>query len=65
MQAYDNQLMALLTDMELLQADIANKEVEIDQAKTDLQVAQMEEKQQYEAMKLRIQYMYENGDRTF
>lgn len=65
MQAYDNQLMALLTDMELLQADIANKEVEIDQAKTDLQVAQMEEKQQYEAMKLRIQYMYENGDRSF
>lgn len=65
MQAYDNQLMALLTDMELLQADISNKEVEIDQAKTDLQIAQMEEKQQYEAMKLRIQYMYENGDSSF
>ncbi len=62
MQEYDNQLMALLTDMELLQDDIADKEVEIEQAEADLELAQRNEQQQYEAMKQRIQYMYENGD---
>lgn len=65
MNAYDNQLMSLLTDMELLQTDMDNKEIEIDQAKTDLEVAKQEEQQQYEAMKQRIQYMYENGDQSF
>ncbi len=65
MKAYDNQLMALLTDMALLQEDIDNKEVEIDQAKTDLAIAEEEERTQYEAMKLRIQYMYENGNQSF
>ncbi len=65
MKAYDNQLMALLTDMALLQEDIDNKEVEIDQAKTDLAIAEQEERTQYEAMKLRIQYMYENGNQSF
>lgn len=65
MERYDNQLMSLLTDMDLLQSDIENKEVEIDQAKTDLEIAKTEEEQQYAAMKLRIQYMYENGDQSF
>lgn len=40
MAAYDEQLMSLLTDMELLKTDIDNKEGEIDQAKTDLAAAQ-------------------------
>ncbi len=65
MAAYDEQLMSLLTDMELLKTDIENKEGEIDQAKTDLAAAQEKEKKQYEDMKKRIQYMYENGDDTF
>lgn len=65
MNAYDNQLMSLLTDMDLLKSDIANKEVEIEEANAALDVAKMEEQSQYEAMKLRIQYMYENGDQSF
>lgn len=65
MQEYDNQLMSLLTDMELLKADIENQKVAIDQAKTDLAIAEQEEQQQYDAMKLRIQYMYENGNDSF
>ena len=65
MAAYDEQLMSLLTDMELLKTDIDNKEGEIDQAKTDLAAAQEKEQQQYADMKKRIQYMYENGDDTF
>lgn len=65
MADYDSQLMSLLTDMELLRTDMDNKELEVEQAKTSLQIAQMEEQQQYEAMKQRIQYMYENGDSSF
>ena len=65
MAAYDEQLMSLLTDMELLKTYIDNKEGEIDQAKTDLAAAQEKEQQQYADMKKRIQYMYENGDDTF
>ncbi len=65
MQAYDNQLMTLLTDMELLQADMENKDAEIDQAEASLEAAKQEERSQYEAMKLRIQYMYENGNQNF
>ncbi len=64
MQEYDNQLMVLLTDMELLQEDIAGKEEEIRQAEEELEIAQTDEQRQYEAMKQRIQFMYENGDRS-
>ncbi len=62
MEAYDDALMALLTDLTLLSEDIDNKEAEIDQAEADLEAAEQREVEQYEAMKLRIQYMYENSD---
>lgn len=62
MDAYDEALMALLTDLTLLEEDITNKQAEIDQAEADLEAAKQREAEQYEAMKLRIQYMYENGD---
>ena len=64
MDAYDDQLMALLTDMDLLENDMDAKQDEIDQANADLEVAQEKEQTQYNAMKTRIQYMYENGDST-
>lgn len=64
MARYDNQLMSLLTDMEILKSDIETQEQEIEQANADLEVARMEEQQQYDAMKLRIQYMYENGNKS-
>ena len=62
MEAYDAQLMGLLTDMELLDADIEEQQTRIEEADADLVVAKEEEKTQYEAMKTRIQYMYENSD---
>ena len=64
MNAYDNQLMNLLTDMEILKSDMEIQEQEIEQANADLEQAKCEEQQQYEAMKRRIQYMYENGNQT-
>ena len=65
MDAYDDQLMALLTDMDLLENDMDAKQDEIDQANADLEVAQEKEQTQYNAMKTRIQYMYENGDSNY
>ena len=65
MDAYDDQLMALLTDMDLLEHDIDAKQGEIDQANADLEVAQEKEQTQYNAMKTRIQYMYENSQTTY
>lgn len=62
MDAYDEALMALLTDLTLLEEDIEIKEAEIDQAEADLKAAEEKEAKQYDSMKLRIQYMYENSN---
>ena len=64
MAQYDSELMAVLTDLDILEGDIAIQEQEIAQANEDLETATALEKQQYEAMKLRIQYMYENGEQS-
>ena len=53
------------TDMDILQSDMDTQEQEIEQANADLENAKAEEQQQYDAMKQRIQYMYENGDQSF
>ena len=62
MDGYDEELMALLTDLSILEEDIMHKRQEIDQAQADLEAAKIKEATQYESMKLRIQYMYENSN---
>ncbi|MDO5382589.1 MAG: NlpC/P60 family protein [Eubacteriales bacterium] len=56
----EDQLAYLLTEMDKLELDMANKSAEIDQATSDLAVAEVVQKQQYDDMKLRIKYMYED-----
>ena len=51
----------LLADKKILEEDIEKTQIAIDQAKVDLDIAKKEEEAGYEAMKLRIQYMYENS----
>lgn len=58
-------LVDLLVEYEALQQDMKNQEKKIDQAGKDLEDAEEKEKQQYEDMKLRIKYMYENGEGSF
>ena len=58
-------LVDLLVEYEALQTDMENQEKEIDQAGKDLEKAEAKEKQQYEDMKLRIKYMYENGEESY
>lgn len=48
-----------------LQDQIGTKEGEIAVTKEELESARQTEEQQYEAMKLRIQYMYEKGDTNY
>ena len=55
-------LQALAEDMNELEEDISAKQDEIAEATSDLEAAEARSKKQYEDMKLRIQYMYENGN---
>lgn len=52
---------ALVDKMEQLDQDIRDKQAAVEQAADELVKAQETEAKQYEAMKLRIQYMYENS----
>ena len=47
--------------MEQLQRDSEAKQMELIQVQQELEEARQQEKQRYEDMKLRIQYMYENS----
>lgn len=60
--ALDADLVQLLVDIDVIEGEIAAKQAELKQAQEDLKVAQEEQAQQYEAMKKRIVYMYENGN---
>lgn len=56
------QLNTLMIKMNELEGQLISKGQEIVQAKEDLAVAEEKKQQQYEDMKLRIKYMYEEGD---
>lgn len=56
-----SELDTLLANQAQLQTDITNKQGEIEQCQIDLANAKADAEAQYEAMKLRIQFMYENS----
>lgn len=56
----------LIAQQQVLKGDIENKQAEVEQTNIDLAAAREKEKQEYESMKLRIQFMYENNtDESF
>ena len=57
----EQQIVEAMTQIDLLADEIANKEVDIQETKEDLVQAEADRDEQYESMKKRIQYMYENG----
>lgn len=61
----NEELVALLVDIDALKQDMETQQGRITQAESDLAQAQADEEKQYEDMKLRIKYMYEEGDTTF
>ena len=57
----EKKLKKLLEKQEILQGQIIDKQSEINQCTLDLEQAQADELKQYEEMKLRIRFMYENS----
>ena len=50
-----------MVEIEILDGELSDKEAQIEQTKADLAVAEENKQKQYEAMKKRIQYLYEKG----
>ena len=59
------QLNGIISNMQATQEQMKQKEDEIAQAEDELVQAKIEESNQYESMKKRIRYMYENGNTEF
>lgn len=60
----DAELVNVMIELSTLEEELAVKEDELEQTKADLEQARIDEQNQYEAMKLRIRFMYEKGDTT-
>lgn len=56
------ELTQLLDKINNLESDLAEKEKEVEKAGDELEIAAAKQTEQYNDMKLRIKYMYENGD---
>lgn len=67
--SYIQKMDAELADVEAKLEDLSNqqaiKEQEIAETEIELEDAKKTEREQYESMKLRIQYMYENGNESY
>lgn len=61
----NSQLMELSDQLEELGNQITSKEEEITTTKQELEAAKAKEEKQYEDMKTRIKFMYENGDTAY
>ena len=64
-EALSTQLEEILAETDELEQQITDKEEELAQKEEELINAQIDENDQYEAMKKRIKYMYENGNAEF
>jgi len=61
----DSALVEIIASVSILEDEILEKEDQIVVAQADYEVAKAEEEAQYEAMKLRIKFMYEKGDDSY
>lgn len=62
MNSISEKVKKLAASMEQAAENLDKKNEEIEAAEQELIMARIEEETQYESMKLRIKYMYENGD---
>ncbi len=61
----DAEMVALLTDINLIEDAIGDKEEEIAQTQVEYDEAVAVQEEQYESMKIRIRFMYERGDASY
>ena len=64
-QSLEKQLESIVSEMEGTKTKIEEKETEIRAKEEELIQAKVDENDQYESMKKRIKYMYENGNTQF
>lgn len=64
-QEIDAELVNLITDINLIEEAIAEKEEEIAETQVEYDAAVAEKEEQYASMKIRIQFMYEKGDSSY
>ena len=65
MEEIDAELVNLITDINLCEEAINDKEEEIYRTQLDYDAAVAEKDEQYASMKIRIQFMYEKGDPSY
>ncbi len=61
----DAALVETIASVEMIEEEIGEKEEQIEETSRECEEAMAVEQQQYEAMKLRIKFMYEKGDSTY
>ncbi len=61
----DAEMVSLLTDINLIEEAIRNKEEEIAVTQADYDAAVVVKDEQYESMKIRIKFMYEQGETSY
>ncbi len=61
----NDELTDTILNIEVLESDLADKEVQIQEAQEDYEEAKATEEEQYESMKLRIQYLYEADQESY
>lgn len=64
-EGLDTEMVGLLTDISIIEQAIQDKREEIAQTEEALKEAIQVQDEQYEAMKIRIRYMYEKGDKSY
>jgi len=62
-EALDNQVVEIMTAISLLEDELVELEKEIAVVQKDYEAAKAEEEKQYAAMKVRLKYLYEKGDK--
>ena len=63
--ALDADLVNIIMNLDILEGELSDKQTELDNVTAQLAQAQEDEQNQYDAMKKRIVYMYENGDESY
>ena len=61
----DAEMVSILTDINLIEDAIEDKEEEIAATQVEYEAAVAKKDEQYESMKIRIQFMYEKGDISY
>lgn len=65
MDALEAELADIMASISLIEEEITDKQAEIAQTEADLEQAKQDEQDQYDAMLIRIKFMYEKGDMNY